>query len=116
LDDKVVALRPIEQALRPSPPRSAPKRRQFLPDDFRLSDAMAATANEMAGWDIERCRTEFKKFCAHYRSTGDKYFDWVETWTKWCIRGAEWDRNRAKTNGAKPSFADLALSYGEGRP
>jgi hypothetical protein len=75
---------------------------------------MVATGEEQ-GWDRERCQIEFKKFVAHYRSTGDKYFDWVETWTKWVLRGAGWDKEkRAKSNGGKPSFVDVALSYGEG--
>jgi len=113
--DVVVALQPIELALPPT--RTPQKRRHFLPDDFRLSDAMVTKGEEVAGWDFERCRLEFQKFRAHYRSTGDKYFDWVETWTKWVIRGAEYDKEkRAKSNDAgKPSFVDLALSYREGR-
>jgi hypothetical protein len=82
--------------------KSMHKRR--LPENFALTDADRNFACER-GWDGNRIKTEFERFCDHATAGGRKLVDWHAGWRTWVSS----PYNGAKVNGyAKPQRETLA--------
>jgi hypothetical protein len=66
------------------PPREARKRAHALPDDFQVTELMAAWARkECPGIDI---KAETEKFKDWHRAKGSLFKDWAAAWRTWMRR------------------------------
>lgn len=69
--------------------RSSPKPTQSrIPDDFEISDDMAAFADKI-GLPPPLVESETEKFLDHFRAKGERKTDWIAAWRNWMRRVGE---------------------------
>jgi uncharacterized protein YdaU (DUF1376 family) len=73
----------------------------LIPDNFRLSEDMAAYAAEKANWDGGRAAAEFERFCSHHRFKGTRGRNWAAGWQLWARNGAKFDAERPQSRGTQ---------------
>lgn len=84
-------------------------RAKRLPEDFALTVADHEFARNR-GWDAERRKAEFERFCDHAVSKGRKLTDWHAGWRTWVTS----PYNHGKANGSKPkTLSDVIRELGE---
>lgn len=72
-------------------PKKKCERRAALsscPDDFNVSESMAAWAVGK-GLSEDRVMPESEKFLDHHRSKGSRFVDWPEAWRIWIVKAVE---------------------------
>ncbi|WP_128970554.1 hypothetical protein [Bradyrhizobium tropiciagri] len=87
-----------------------------FPDDLTLDDSMIEIAARNANWHPARAAHEFQKFEANHRAKGRRYRDWTAAWRTWCLKGAEFDRERTQHNGAVIDQAGNPVTAPPNRP
>ena len=94
------------------PPPAKPKRKQPLPDDFAVTDAMRAWfAAQGFGFALQG---EHERFCDYWRGRGEPMKDWEAVWRNWMRKAA--DFAKPKPQAQRPSGHDLSrMDYGETR-
>lgn len=94
------------------PPHAKPKRKQPLPDDFAVTDAMRAWFAEQGfGFALQG---EHERFCDYWRGRGEPMKDWEAVWRNWMRKAA--DFAKPKPQAQRPSGHDLSrMDYGETR-
>jgi conserved hypothetical protein len=94
------------------PPPAKPKRKQPLPDDFAVTDAMRAWFAEQGfGFALQG---EHERFCDYWRGRGEPMKDWEAVWRNWMRKAA--DFAKPKPQAQRPSGHDLSrMDYGETR-
>lgn len=92
------------------PPHAKPKRKQPLPDDFAVTDAMRAWfAAQGFGFALQG---EHERFCDYWRGRGEPMKDWEAVWRNWMRKAA--DFAKPKPQAQRPSGHDLSrMDYGE---
>ena len=94
------------------PPHAKPKRKQPLPDDFAVTDAMRAWFAEQ-GFSFA-LQGEHERFCDYWRGRGEPMKDWEAVWRNWMRKAA--DFAKPKPQAQRPSGHDLSrMDYGETR-
>lgn len=95
-----------------SEPPAKPKRKQPLPDDFAVTDAMRAWFAEQGfGFALQG---EHERFCDYWRGRGEPMKDWEAVWRNWMRKAA--DFAKPKPQAQRPSGHDLSrMDYGETR-
>ena len=96
----------------PKPPPAKPKRKQPLPDDFAVTDAMRSWFAEQGfGFALQG---EHERFCDYWRGRGEPMKDWEAVWRNWMRKAA--DFAKPKPQAQRPSGHDLSrMDYGETR-
>jgi len=94
------------------PPPAKPKRKQPLPDDFAVTDAMRSWFTEQGfGFALQG---EHERFCDYWRGRGEPMKDWEAVWRNWMRKAA--DFAKPKPQAQRPSGHDLShMDYGETR-
>ena len=94
------------------PPPAKPKRKQPLPDDFAVTDAMRSWFAEQGfGFALQG---EHERFCDYWRGRGEPMKDWEAVWRNWMRKAA--DFVKAKPQAQRPSGHDLSrMDYGATR-
>ena len=94
------------------PPPAKPKRKQPLPDDFAVTDAMRAWFAAQ-GFSFA-LQGEHERFCDYWRGRGEPMKDWEAVWRNWMRKAA--DFAKPKPQAQRPSGHDLSrMDYGETR-
>lgn len=97
LFDATPAASPTEP---PEKPKRGPKRATRIPDDFALTDGMAAWAKTEV--PSVNAITETAKFIDYWRGTGKPKADWLATWRVWMRNAAERSPNTQPRSSARP--------------
>lgn len=93
-------------------PHAKPKRKQPLPDDFAVTDAMRAWFAAQ-GFSFA-LQGEHERFCDYWRGRGEPMKDWEAVWRNWMRKAA--DFAKPKPQAQRPSGHDLSrMDYGETR-
>ena len=93
-------------------PHAKPKRKQPLPDDFAVTDAMRAWFAAQ-GFSFA-LQGEHERFCDYWRGRGEPMKDWAAVWRNWMRKAA--DFAKPKPQAQRPSGHDLSrMDYGETR-